>query len=99
MGLTELAPGSIWNTMPAHTHPRRSEIYMYFNLGESMVIHLMGEPAETRHLIIRNEQAAISPSYSLHSGAGTKNYTFVWAMGGENQEFTDMDAIPPSELK
>ena len=99
MGMTELAPGSIWNTMPAHTHPRRSEIYMYFNLDDAMVIHLMGEPAETRHLIIRNEQAAISPSYSLHSGAGTKNYTFVWAMGGENQEFTDMDGIPPAELK
>lgn len=99
MGMTELAPGSIWNTMPAHTHPRRSEVYMYFDLDAAQVVHLMGEPSETRHLIIRNEQAVISPSYSLHSAAGTKNYTFVWAMGGENQEFTDMDGIDPKDLK
>ncbi len=99
MGMTELAPGSIWNTMPAHTHPRRSEVYMYFDLDDQFVVHLMGEPTETRHLIIRNEQAVVSPSYSLHSAAGTKNYTFVWAMGGENQEFGDMDGIDLQELK
>lgn len=100
MGMTELDPGSIWNTMPSHTHLRRSEVYMYFNLRpESFVVHLMGEPDQTRNLIVRNRQAVISPSWSIHSGAGTTNYSFVWAMGGENQEFSDMDAVPMTELR
>jgi 4-deoxy-L-threo-5-hexosulose-uronate ketol-isomerase len=100
MGMTELDEGSIWNTMPSHTHLRRSEVYMYFNLKpDAFVVHLMGEPDQTRNLIVRNRQAAISPSWSIHSGAGTTNYSFVWAMGGENQEFGDMDAVPMTELK
>ena len=100
MGLTELEEGSVWNTMPPHTHQRRSEVYMYFNLGkEGMVMHLLGEPNETRHIIIRDKQAVLSTSWSLHSGAGTKNYSFIWAMGGENQEFDDMDWIKMNDLK
>jgi 4-deoxy-L-threo-5-hexosulose-uronate ketol-isomerase len=100
MGLTELDEGSVWNTMPCHTHQRRSEVYMYFNLKpESFVIHLLGEPTETRHLIIRNQQAVLSTSWSMHSGCGTQNYSFIWAMGGENQEFDDMDWIPMTDLK
>jgi 4-deoxy-L-threo-5-hexosulose-uronate ketol-isomerase len=100
MGLTELDDGSVWNTMPAHTHIRRSEIYMYFNLEkESVAFHFMGEPDETRNLIIRNEQAVISPSWSIHCGAGTKNYSFIWAMGGENQVFEDMDPVAMNNLK
>jgi 4-deoxy-L-threo-5-hexosulose-uronate ketol-isomerase len=100
MGLTELESGSVWNTMPAHTHQRRSEIYMYFNLSDDdFVIHLLGEPQETRHLIIRNGQAVLSSSWSLHSGCATRNYSFIWAMGGENQEFDDMDWIPMDQLK
>jgi len=99
MGLTELAEGSVWNTMPSHTHIRRSEVYMYFNLDpDSFVVHLMGKPAETRNLIIRNRQATISPSWSIHAGAGTKSYSFVWAMGGENQDFDDMDKVPMRDL-
>ncbi len=99
MGLTELEPGSIWNTMPAHTHPRRSEVYFYFNLKDDAVLfHIMGPPQETRHIIVRNEQVVISPSWSIHSGAATSNYTFIWAMGGENQEFGDMDGVGMSEL-
>ena len=100
MGLTELETGSVWNTMPAHTHQRRSEVYMYFNLKpESVVLHLMGEPQETRHLIMRDKQAVLSTSWSMHAGAGTQNYSFIWAMGGENQVFDDMDAIPMNTLK
>ncbi len=100
MGLTELEEGSVWNTMPPHTHQRRSEIYMYFNLGENgKVIHIMGEPSETRHIVISNRQAVISPSWSVHTGVGTKNYSFVWAMGGENQVFDDMDGVNLHELR
>ncbi len=100
MGFTVMAEGSIWNTMPAHTHERRSEAYMYFNLAsDAVVFHLMGQPDETRHLVIRNGQVALSPSWSIHSGAGTRNYTFVWAMGGENQAFSDMDAAKMEALR
>lgn len=99
MGLTELEEGSVWNTMPAHTHQRRSEVYMYFNVKEDgFVVHLTGEPSETRHIIIRNGQAVLSPSWSLHSGAGTQNYSFIWGMGGENQEFDDMDFVEMNQL-
>ncbi len=99
MGFTELAEGSIWNTMPAHTHERRSEVYMYFDVApDAVVFHLMGRPTETRHLVIRNGQIALSPSWSIHSGAGTRNYSFVWAMGGENQAFNDMDGVKMEEL-
>jgi 4-deoxy-L-threo-5-hexosulose-uronate ketol-isomerase len=100
MGLTELEEGSVWNTMPAHTHQRRSEVYMYFNIKpDSFVVHLLGEPTETRHIIIRNGQAVLSTSWSMHAGCGTKNYSFIWAMGGENQEFDDMDPIQMKDLK
>ena len=100
MGMTRLEEGSVWNTMPCHTHDRRMEVYFYFNLPpESMVIHLMGEPRETRHVIVRNEQAVISPSWSIHSGAGTQAYTFIWGMVGENQVFPDMDGVAPSALR
>jgi len=100
MGLTELEEGSVWNTMPAHTHQRRSEVYMYFGLSKnSVLMHLFGEPTETRHVIIRDKQAVLSPSWSMHAGCGTQNYSFIWAMGGENQAFDDMDAIPMTQLK
>jgi 4-deoxy-L-threo-5-hexosulose-uronate ketol-isomerase len=99
MGFTELTEGSIWNTMAAHTHERRSEVYMYFDLkSDAVVFHLMGSPHETRHIVVRDGQAVISPSWSIHAGAGTSNYCFVWAMGGENQEFTDMDAVGMGEI-
>lgn len=99
MGFTELQEGSVWNTMPAHTHARRSEIYLYFDLPEEgLVIHCMGEPKETRHLLVRDRQAVVSPDWSMHFGVGTANYSFVWSMGGENQEFTDMDVVPMEDL-
>ncbi|MEI6890567.1 MAG: 5-dehydro-4-deoxy-D-glucuronate isomerase [Pontiella sp.] len=100
MGFTALEPGSVWNTMPCHTHERRTEVYMYFNLDESSnVFHMMGPADETRHLVVGNEQAVISPMWSIHSGCGTKAYTFCWGMGGENQRFDDMDHIAIGDLK
>lgn len=100
MGMTELCEGSGWNTMPSHTHERRMEVYMYFDLSpENVVFHMMGTAQETRHIVMQNEQAVISPSWSIHSGIGTSNYTFIWGMCGENQEFDDMDWIPTNELR
>ena len=100
MGLTSLEKGNVWNTMPAHTHERRMEIYTYFEIpAGNVVFHLMGAPSETRHIVMKNEDAVISPSWSIHSGCGTTNYSFIWAMGGENQEFNDMDVIATTELK
>lgn len=100
MGLTELAMGSSWNTMPCHTHERRMEVYFYFNLPEQhRVFHLMGQPDETRHIVIANEQAVISPSWSIHAGVATSSYTFIWGMCGENQAYDDMDFIQTKDLK
>jgi 4-deoxy-L-threo-5-hexosulose-uronate ketol-isomerase len=100
MGVTVLSTGSMWNTMPAHTHDRRTECYLYFDLApEHRVIHLMGEPTESRHLVVANNEAVISPSWSLHSGFGTGSYSFVWAMAGENKAFDDMDHVQPAELR
>jgi len=100
MGFTVLEAGSVWNTMPPHTHPRRSEIYCYFDQKpHSAVVHLMGRPEATRSIIVRNGEVALSPIWSIHAGVGTSNYTFIWAMGGENQVFADMDAAPVDELR
>lgn len=100
MGLTQLAPGSVWNTMPAHTHERRMEVYTYFNIPEgNVVFHMMGQGQETRHIVMQNYDAVISPSWSIHAGCGTAAYTFIWAMGGENQAFDDMDNIAITDMR
>ena len=100
MGVTHLQPGCVWNTMPPHTHMRRSEIYMYFGLGETgRAFHFMGPPEETRHLVLANREVAVSPGWSIHAGAGTRAYSFCWGMGGENQDYTDMDMVAVEELR
>lgn len=100
MGVTALAKGSVWNTMPCHTHLRRSEVYLYFDLGDAdRVFHFMGPAEETRHLVVANRQAVLSPTWSIHCGCGTQAYQFCWAMGGENQRFDDMDAVPLEAMR
>jgi 4-deoxy-L-threo-5-hexosulose-uronate ketol-isomerase len=99
MGYTELAEGSVWNSFPPHTHSRRTEIYFYFDLGDRVLAHFMGEPAATRHLFVHNEQAVLSPSWSIHCGCGTSGYKFIWGMAGENRTFEDMDPVKPLDLR
>ena len=100
MGVTHLAPGSNWNTMPPHTHMRRSEVYMYFNVAEdARVVHLMGPPDETRHIIMADKEVVVSPGWSIHAGVGTRAYSFCWGMGGENQDYADMDPAPVQSLR
>jgi 4-deoxy-L-threo-5-hexosulose-uronate ketol-isomerase len=99
MGFTELAVGSVWNTFPPHTHNRRTEVYHYFDMDERVLAHFMGEPSATRHLFLRGDQTVLSPAWSIHSGCGQGNYKFIWGMAGENQTFTDMDAIAPLDLR
>ena len=99
LGFTEFEPGNIWNTMPPHTHSRRTEIYLYFDLGENIAMHFMGEPQATRHLVVRDREVVLSPAWSIHCGVGTGAYRFVWAMGGDNQNFSDMDPAPIAALK
>ncbi len=100
MGLTKLEEGSLWNTMPTHTHERRMEVYFYFNMQDDAIIfHMHGEPTQTRHIVLHNEQAVISPSWSIHSGVGTQAYTFIWGMAGENQTFPDMDHVAMKDIR
>jgi 4-deoxy-L-threo-5-hexosulose-uronate ketol-isomerase len=99
MGLTALEPGNVWNSFPPHTHWRRTEIYFYFDLGDKVLAHFLGEPQQTRHLFLHNEEAALSPNWSIHCGCGTANYKFIWGMAGENQTFDDMDPAKPLELR
>jgi 4-deoxy-L-threo-5-hexosulose-uronate ketol-isomerase len=99
MGYTELESGSVWNTWPPHTHFRRSEIYLYFDLGSDPLLHLVGEPAHTKHIVVRDREAVLSPPWSIHCGVGTRSYRFIWGMAGENRTFEDMDPVELGSLR